>query len=80
MLYAMQSFNAPYVLQNREQREGLLFYMVYLYQVAFEPPYRMGYACALCVIFMGILTLLVFLFFQLTRRWVYYVHEEHVYS
>jgi multiple sugar transport system permease protein len=72
LVACMQSFDQSYLLQHWSQRDGLLFFVLYLYRVAFEPPYQMGYASALA----WILFLLVFvpsvLLVVTGRRWVYY--------
>lgn len=59
VVYAMQGFTESYLLQNRAQKDGLLFVVHYLYQVAFEAPCRAGYASAIGCVLMGTLTLMV---------------------
>ena len=71
IIFAMQSFNEPYMLQNRRQEEGLLFYVLYVYRTAFEAPYQLGYASALSWIFILVLMLLVLPLVWSSRRWVY---------
>jgi multiple sugar transport system permease protein len=72
LIFAMQSFNEPYLLQNREQNDGLLFYVVNLYQAAFEPPYRLGHACALAWILCLVLCVLTLPLVLSSRRWAHY--------
>ncbi len=75
MVFAMQSFNEAYLLQNRQQADGLLFYVLYLYQVAFEPPYQLGYASALGWILFAVLFALVAPLLWSAPRWVHYASE-----
>ncbi len=70
-IFSMQSFTEPYMLQHPQQQDGLLFYMLHLYQVAFEPPYRLGYACALAWIFFVVIAAMVTPMILASRRWVY---------
>ena len=72
LIFSMQAFNESYMLQNRAQNDGLLFYVLYLYRCAFEPPYRVGYASALAWIFFGLIGLLVLLAVRSARSWVFY--------
>lgn len=75
-IFAMQSFNEAYLLQNRGQDDGLLFYMLYLYEAAFEPPYQLGYASALAWILFLVLFVLVGTLLWTSRRWVHYAVGE----
>ena len=75
LVASMQAFNQPYLLTNRAQQDGLLFYVLYLYRCAFEPPYRMGYASALAWIFFALVFVLVLLAARSARRWVFYSGE-----
>ncbi len=72
LVASMQSFNQAYLLYNRSQDDGLLFYVLYLYRCAFEPPYRVGYASAMAWIFFGIVFGLILLAVRSARGWVYY--------
>ncbi len=76
LIFAMQSFSEAYVLQNRAQDDGLLFYVLNIYQAAFEPPYRLGYASALAWILFVVLFVLAVPLMLTARRWVYYAGEE----
>ncbi len=71
IVFSMQAFTQAYILQNRAQDDGLLFYMLNLYKVAFEPPYRLGYACALGWIFVVMLAMLCVPIVWSSRRWVF---------
>lgn len=76
IIFSMQSFNEAYLLQNRQQNDGLLFYVLYLYRTAFEPPYQLGYACALAWIFLAVLLILILPLLLSARKWVYYASEK----
>jgi len=71
VITAMQAFGESYLLQNRAQNDGLLFYVHYLYRVAFEPPYRLGYACAMAWVLFAILSLVITPLLIGGRRLVY---------
>ena len=72
-IFSMQSFNESYLLQNRRQNDGILFLALYVYQTAFEPPYSLGYACALAWILFAVLLLFIVPVTWTSRRWVHYV-------
>jgi multiple sugar transport system permease protein len=72
---SLQTFSQAYLLYNRAQHDGLLFYVLYLYRCAFEAPYRIGYASALAWILFVILFGLTLLVVRSGRRWVYYEVE-----
>ncbi len=72
LVASMQAFNQAYLLFNRAQDDGLLFYVLYLYRCAFEPPYRMGYASALGWIFFALVFVLVLAAVRTARGWVFY--------
>ncbi len=77
-VFAMQTFNESYMLQNRQQGGGLLFYALHMYQTAFEPPYDFGYASALGLVFLVVLVTIVGLLLVSARSWVHYdgVHPQ----
>ncbi len=70
-VFAMQAFAEPYLLANRKQDDGLLLFVLQLYRVAFEPPYKLNYACAMAWIFVVILAVMVVPIFWTARRWVF---------
>ena len=76
LIFAMQAFSEGYLLQNRQQDDGLLFFVLYLYQVAFEPPYRLGYASALSWILFVVLLLLMIPLLWSSKKWVHYAMGE----
>ena len=71
----MQSFNESYLLRNRRQEDRLLFYVVYLYETAFESPHRFGYASAMALVLLALLAMLVTPILFTSRRWVHYGDE-----
>jgi multiple sugar transport system permease protein len=75
LVASMQAFNQAYLLYNRAQDDGLLFYVLYLYRCAFEPPYRMGYASALAWLFFALVLILVLLAVRSAHGWVCYEGE-----
>jgi multiple sugar transport system permease protein len=75
LVASMQAFNQAYLLYNRAQDDGLLFYVLYLYRCAFEPPYRMGYASALAWVFFALVFVLVLAAVRSARGWVFYEGE-----
>lgn len=72
LVASMQAFNQAYLLYDRAQDDGLLFYVLYLYRCAFEPPYRLGYACALAWVFFALIFVLVWSTLRWARTWVIY--------
>lgn len=70
-LSAMQAFNQAYLLSHYTQRDGLLFYVLYLYQRAFED-YQFGYAAALSWILFAMLLVISGVLLRSSRRWVHY--------
>ncbi len=75
LVASMQAFNQAYLLYDRSQADGLLFYVLYLYRCAFEPPYRMGYASALAWVFFTLTVSLVVWAVRSARGWVFYEAE-----
>jgi multiple sugar transport system permease protein len=75
IVYSLQTFSQAYLLQDRAQQNGLLFYVVYLYQCAFEEPHRLGYACALAWVLFAVLMVLTLLTVRSGRWWVHYESE-----
>lgn len=71
---SLQTFNQAYLMRTASQQDSLLFYVLYLYQCAFED-YRMGYASALAWILFVVILALTALTLLSARRWVYYEGE-----
>lgn len=68
---SLQTFNQAYLMRAPGQQDSLLFYVLYLYQCAFED-YRMGYASALAWVLFVVIMALTALTFGSARWWVYY--------
>lgn len=68
---SFQSFTSSYVLTAGGPANATLFYLLYLYQNAFQS-FRMGYASALAWILFIIVLLLSLLVFRSSAAWVYY--------
>lgn len=75
-VFAMQAFTEPYMLQNRRQEEGLLFFVPYLYETAFEGSHQLGYASAMAWIFLIVLCIITAPLILSSRRWVYYAAAD----
>lgn len=68
---AMQTFVQPYVMTEGGPNNASLFYVLYIYQKAFQQT-QMGYASALAWILFLIIATLSFVVFRTSNRWVYY--------
>ncbi|HUW81441.1 MAG TPA: sugar ABC transporter permease [Phycisphaerae bacterium] len=68
---SLQTFNQAYLMQSVSQQDSLLFYVLYLYQSAFQD-YRMGYASALAWVLFVVIMALTALTLGSARWWVYY--------
>jgi multiple sugar transport system permease protein len=68
---SFQSFTSAYVLTAGGPVNSTLFYVLYLYENAFQN-FRMGYASALAWILFVIVLLLSLLVFRSSSAWVYY--------
>jgi multiple sugar transport system permease protein len=71
---SLQTFNQAYLMRTASQQDSLLFYVLYLYQCAFED-YRMGYGSALAWILFVVILALTALALLGAKRWVYYEGE-----
>jgi ABC-type sugar transport system permease subunit len=71
IIASFQVFTAAFVMTGGGPADSTLFYVLYLYRVAFEN-LRMGYAAALAWILFVIIIAFTILQFVLARRWVYY--------
>lgn len=75
VIQSFQVFTQAYVMTNGGPNNATLFYVLYLYRVAFNY-HQMGYASAMAwILFVAVLacTLLVF---RSSARWVYYEGEK----
>ncbi len=68
---AMQAFTQAYIMTNGGPQDATLFYMLYLYQNAFQF-YKMGYASALAWVLLLYILALTLLVFRSSLAWVYY--------
>lgn len=76
IIATFQTFTSAFVATNGGPLNSTLFYVLYLYRVAFEPPFRMGYASALAwVLFIAVLALTVVVV-RSAGRWVFYEGER----
>lgn len=75
VVFSMQAFSQPFLLSNWQQQDSLLFYMLYLYQTAFDR-HLFGVAAAMAIVLLGILLACTATALLVTRRWVYYDFDE----
>jgi multiple sugar transport system permease protein len=66
-----QVFNQAYVMTEGGPNNATLFYVFYLFRMAFRES-EMGYASALAWVLFMIIVVITFLLFRNARRWVYY--------
>jgi multiple sugar transport system permease protein len=74
MIAAFQTFAQAFVMTGGGPRYATLFYVLYLYQNAFQF-FRMGYAAALAWILFLIIFALTVVVFRSSAAWVYYEGE-----
>jgi multiple sugar transport system permease protein len=68
---SFQVFTQAYVMTSGGPVNSTLFYVFYLYRMAFEN-LRMGYASALAWILFAIIMVFTLIQLRLSKRWVYY--------
>jgi multiple sugar transport system permease protein len=68
---AFQVFTQAYIMTQGGPNYATLFYLLYLYRMAFEN-FRMGYASAMAWVLFVIVLLFTILQFKLSDRWVFY--------
>jgi multiple sugar transport system permease protein len=71
---AFQVFTQAYVITAGGPENATLFYVLYLYRMAFEN-FRMGYASALAWVLFIIIMIFTYLQFRLADIWVFYEGE-----
>jgi len=71
IIQALQVFTQPYVMTQGGPYNATLFYVLYLYQSAFQY-FQMGYASLLAWILFFYILLLTLLVFRSGRSWVHY--------
>jgi len=75
IIASFQVFTSAYVMTEGGPNEATLFYVLYLYQKAFEQ-FQMGYASAMAWILFAIILALTLLVLRSSRVWVYYEGER----
>jgi multiple sugar transport system permease protein len=68
---AFQIFTQSYIITDGGPENATLFYVLYLYRMAFEN-FRMGYASAMAWVLFVIILLFTYIQFRLSDRWVFY--------
>ncbi|MEZ4656910.1 MAG: sugar ABC transporter permease [Caldilineaceae bacterium] len=68
---AFQVFTQAYIITQGGPENATLFYVLYLYRMAFEN-FRMGYASALAWVLFIIILIFTYIQFKLSNRWVFY--------
>ena len=68
---SFQVFTQAYVMTQGGPNRATLFYVLYLYNRAFQD-FKMGYACALAMILFLIIFAFTYLQLRSARRWVHY--------
>jgi multiple sugar transport system permease protein len=71
---AFQVFTQSYIITQGGPENATLFYVLYLYRMAFEN-FRMGYASAMAWVLFVIIVAFTYVQFKLSNRWVYYEGE-----
>lgn len=75
LIGTLQTFTQAYIMTSGGPNNSTLFYAYYLYQNGFS--YRkMGKACAMAWLFLGVIVLLTLLVLKVSRNHVYYESEE----
>ncbi|MGQ9629407.1 MAG: carbohydrate ABC transporter permease [bacterium] len=69
-----QVFTASYIMTGGGPNNATLFYVLYLYKLAFEE-FKMGFACSLAWVYFIIIMGLTALIFRSSAAWVYYETE-----
>jgi multiple sugar transport system permease protein len=74
LIGAFQVFTQAYVITHGGPQFSTLFYILFLYQNAFED-FKMGYASALAWVLFLIVLLITLIQFKVASRWVFYEGE-----
>lgn len=75
VINSFQVFTGAYVITNGGPADSSLFYVLYLYRVAFNY-LKMGYGSAMAVVLFVLLMILTYLMLRVSGRLVYYEGEE----
>lgn len=73
---ALQVFTEGFVISGAGPGNSTLFYVLRLYNLAYKPPYKMGYASAMAWILFIIVGIITLVYFICSKRWVHYDDEE----
>ncbi len=68
---AFQVFTQSYIITQGGPENATLFYVLYLYRMAFQN-FQMGYASAMAWVLFIIILVFTFIQFRLSERWVFY--------
>lgn len=68
---SFQTFTQAFIMTNGGPKDATLFYVLYLYQKAFQQ-FKMGYASAMAWILFAIIMALTLGLLRSSKRWVYY--------
>jgi len=71
---SFQVFTSSFIMTQGGPANASLFYVLYLYQKAFQY-LQMGYACALAWILFAVILTLTLIVFKSSKAWVYYEAE-----
>jgi multiple sugar transport system permease protein len=71
LVAALQTFVQPFIMTNGGPNNGSLFFVYFIYRKAFQDS-QMGYASALAWALFIIISVLSYLIFRTSRRWVFY--------
>jgi multiple sugar transport system permease protein len=71
LVAAFQTFVQPFIMTNGGPNNGSLFFVFWIYRKAFQDS-QMGYASALAWALFIIISVLSFLIFRTSKRWVFY--------
>lgn len=72
---SFQTFTQAFVMTNGGPKDATLFYVLYLYQKAFQQ-FKMGYASAMAWVLFAIVMTLTMMLLRSSKRWVYYEGER----
>lgn len=72
---SFQTFTQAFIMTQGGPKNATLFYVLYLYQKAFQQ-FQMGYASAMAWILFLVIMSLTLLLLRSSRRWVYYEGER----
>ncbi len=71
VIASLQIFNQAYVMTQGGPAHATLFYVLYLFQTAFER-FQMGYACAMALVLFVITLIVSLIQLAMGKKWVHY--------